>query len=60
MLHSNIVYEFKCNICNDIHGKTKRHLKVRVCEHLGITPITGVRLKAQKKCSIWLYFPYGI
>ena len=48
MLHFNIVYEFKCNICNDIYGKTKHHLKVRACEHLGITPITGIMLKAQK------------
>ena len=34
MLHSNLVYKFKCNICNDIYyGKTKYHFKVRACEH---------------------------
>ena len=39
MLHSNLVYKFKCNICNDIsYGKTKHHFKVRACEHLDITP----------------------
>ena len=39
MLHSNLVYKFKCNICNDIYyGKTKNHFKVRACEHLDITP----------------------
>ena len=30
MLHSNLVYKFKCNIYNDIYyGKTKLHFKVR-------------------------------
>ena len=54
MLHSTLVYKFKCNICNDIYyGKTKRHFKVRACEHLGITPLTGKKVKKPKrKCSI--------
>ena len=41
MFRSNLVYKFKCNICNDIYyGKTIRHFPVRACEHLGITPLT--------------------
>ena len=54
MLHSDLVYKFNCNICNDIcYGKTKSHFKVRACEHLGITPLTGKKVKNHKrKCSI--------
>ena len=54
MFHSNLVYKFKCNISNDnYYGKTKRHFKDRTCEHLGITPVTGKKVKSPKrKCSI--------
>ena len=32
MLHSNLVYKFKRNICNYIYcSKTKRHVKVEAC-----------------------------
>ena len=54
MLHSNLVYKFKCNICNDIYdGKSKRHFKGRSCEHLGITSLTGKKLKSPKKCVVF-------
>ena len=54
MLHSNLVYKFKCNICNDIYyGKTKRHFKVRACEHLGITPLTGKKVKISKESAVF-------
>ena len=44
MSHLNLGYKLKCNISNDdYYGKTKRHFKVRACEHLGITPLTGKR-----------------
>ena len=51
MLHSN----FKCNnICSDIcYGKTKRHFKIRACEHLGITPLTGERGKSPKESTVF-------
>ena len=51
MLHSNVVY--KCNICNDInHSITKRHFKVRACEHLGATPLTGKNVKYPKESPV--------
>ena len=54
MLHSNLVYKFKCNICNNIYyDKTKRHFKVRVCEHLGITSLTGKKVKSPKESAIF-------
>jgi hypothetical protein len=43
-LCSNLVYKFSCGSCNVSYiGKTNRHLKVRACEHLGITPIKEQR-----------------
>ena len=56
MLHSNLVHKFKCNICNDIYyGKTKRHFNVRACEHLGITPLTGKKVKSPKESAVFYY-----
>ena len=54
MLHSNLVYKFKCNICNNIYyGKTKWHFKVRACEHLGITSLTGKKVKSSPKNAVY-------
>ena len=44
-LRSGIVYKFQCGCCDATSsGKTKRHFKVRMCEHLGI-PALGKELK---------------
>ena len=53
MLHFNLVYKFKCNIYHDIYyGKTKLHFKVRACEHLGITSLTGKKVKSPKESAV--------
>ena len=45
-LCSGIVYKFQCGSCNaTYYGKTKRHFKVRMCKHLGISALTGKRVK---------------
>ena len=45
LILSGLVYRFKCSGCNaTYYGKTKRHFKVRACEHAGISPLTGKRL----------------
>ena len=45
-LTSGIVYKFQCGSCNaSYYGQTKRHFKVRVSEHMGVSPLTG-KLKA--------------
>ena len=45
-LRSGIVYKFKCGGCNaTYYGKTKRHFKVRMCEHLGVSALTRKRVK---------------
>ena len=57
MLHFNLVYKFKCNICNDIYyGKTKRYFKVRVYEHLGIIPLTGKKVKSPGESVNFIIF----
>ena len=41
-LRSGIGYKFQCGSCNDnYYGKTKRHFKVRMYEHLWISALTG-------------------
>ena len=41
MLLSGLVYQYMCGDCNaTYYGKTKRHFKVRICEHLGILHLT--------------------
>ena len=46
MLLSGRVYKYKCGGCNaTYYGKTKRHSKVRTCEHLGISHLTGKKIK---------------
>ena len=42
------------NICDDIYyGKTKCHFKLRACEHLGITPLTGKKGKSPKESAVF-------
>ena len=46
MLFLGLVYKYKCGGCNAIYyGKTKRHFKVRICEHLGISHLTEKKVK---------------
>ena len=52
-LNSNLVYKFLRNGCNaTYYGKTQRHLKVRASEHIGVSPLTGKRVKTPKKSAI--------
>ena len=47
MLLSGHVYQYKCGGCNATsYGKTKRHFKVQICEHLGISYLTEKKVKA--------------
>ena len=53
VLRSGIVYNFQCGSCNaTYYGKTKRHFKVRMCEHLGISALTGKRVKGDDDSAI--------
>ena len=46
MLLSGTVYKYKCGGCNaTYYGMTKRHFKVQIYEHLGISHLTGKKVK---------------
>ena len=46
VLRSGIVYKFECGSYNSTYyGKTKRHFKVRMCEHLRICAFIEKRVK---------------
>ena len=46
MLLSGLVYSYKCGACNaSYYGTTKHHFKVRICEHLDISHLTGKKVK---------------
>ena len=52
-LRSGFIYKFHCGSCNAIYyGKTKRHLKVRMCEHFGISALTGKIVKGDDDPAI--------
>ena len=43
---SNVIYQFKCCVCNDTYiGSTSKQAKVRISQHLGISYRTGNRLQ---------------
>ncbi|XP_057302827.1 uncharacterized protein LOC130636990 [Hydractinia symbiolongicarpus] len=46
-LRSKVVYKYQCDGCNAIYyGKTMRHLKVRACEHMAVSALTGKSVKS--------------
>ena len=52
-LRSGIVYKFKCDGCNaTYYSRTKRHFKVRMCEHLGVSALTGKRVKGDNDSAV--------
>ena len=52
-LCSSTVYKLKCRGCNaTYYGKTKRHYKVRMCEHLGVSALNGKRVKGNNHSAV--------
>ena len=52
-LRSLVVYKFLCGSCNaTYYGETSRHLKVRACEHMGITPLLEKISKSKKTTAV--------
>ena len=50
MLLSGLFYKYKRGGYNaTYYGKTKRHFKVRICEHLDISHLTGKKVKIDNK-----------
>ena len=51
-ISSHFVYRFKCSCCNATYYEdSELHFFVRASEHLGMTPLTGKRVKNPKKVS---------
>ena len=49
-----LCYEFQCSICNaSSYGKSKRHLKVHVSEHMGVSTRTGKKIKSTKNSAVY-------
>ena len=52
-ISSHLVYKFKCNCWNaTYYGQSERHFLFRASEHLGMTALTGKRVKKPKKSAI--------
>ena len=53
-ISSHLVYRFTWSCCNaTYYGDSERHFFVRASEHLGMTPLTGKRVKNPKKSTIF-------
>ena len=52
-LVSGIVWKYTCGRCNSAYyGETVRHLKVRLGEHIRISPLTFKKTKPSKESAI--------
>ena len=52
-LRSSVIFKFQCGDCNaTCYGKIKRHCKVRMREHLGMSVLTGKRVKSDDDSAI--------
>ena len=52
-LLSGVINKFSCGGCNATYiGKTKRHFKKRVSEHMGVSALTGKVLKGQQSTTV--------
>ena len=52
-LRFGIVCKCKCGGCNaTYYGKAKRHFKVRIWEHLGVSALTGKRMKGDNDSAV--------
>ena len=50
---SDIVYRYMCSNCKvTFYGKTYRHFFTRAAEHMGISNLTGKRLKCVKQSAV--------
>ncbi len=56
-LKSSVVYKFQCGGCKSIYyGKSIRHLHTRVCEHAGVSQLTGKVSKSPAPGAVFDHF----
>ena len=52
-IHSGIIYRYTCSNCKvNYYGKTFRHFYTKAAEHMGISNLTGKRLKNVMQSAI--------
>ena len=52
-LISGVVYKFQCGLCNEsYYSESIRHLDIRSGEHIGVSPITGKKVKPSNNSAI--------
>ena len=52
-IRSDLVYRYSCSSCNaTYYGKTYRHVFTRAAEHMGISNLTGKRVKNVKESAV--------
>ena len=52
-IRSHLVYRYSCSSCNaTYYGKTYRHFFARAAEHMGISNLTGKRVKNVKESAV--------
>ena len=50
---SAAVYKFQCGLCNEsYYGESIRHLDIRSGEHIGVSPLTGKKIKPSNNSAI--------
>ena len=52
-LTSGVVYKFQCGLCNEsYYGESIRHLDIRSGEYIGVSPLTGKKVKPSNNSAI--------
>ena len=52
-LISGVDYKFQCGLCNEsYYGESIRHLDIRSGEHIGVSPLTGKKVKPSNNSAI--------
>ena len=52
-LISGVVYKFQCGLCNEsYYGESIRHLDKRSGEHIGVSPLTGKKVKPVNNSAV--------
>ena len=50
---SGVVYKFQCGLCNEsYYGESIRHLDIRSGKHIGVSPLTGKKVKPSNNSAI--------
>ena len=50
---SGVVYKFQRGLCNEsYYGESIRHLDIRSGEHIGVSPLTGKKVKPSNNSAI--------